>query len=75
MRRLESQTSDEVTEELWRIKDSIAREHANDVRRLEAYLQDGKRWGDPSRSPGRSVGDMLDVSPGQLLSKTCSIPT
>ena len=35
---------DEIIEELWRFKDSIAREHGNDVRKLAAYLQNGKRW-------------------------------
>ena len=30
---------DEIIEELWGIKDSIAREHGNDVRSLAAYLQ------------------------------------
>ena len=33
---------DEIIEELWGIKDSIAREHGNDVRRLAAYLQSKK---------------------------------
>lgn len=33
---------DEIIEELWGIKDSIAREHGNDVRRLAAYLQNKK---------------------------------
>ena len=36
---------DEIIEELWRIKDSIAREQGNDVRQLVAYLQ--------SAHPGR----------------------
>ena len=31
---------DEIIEELWRIKDSIAREHGNDVRKLAAHLPD-----------------------------------
>ena len=30
---------DEIIEELWRIKDSIAREQGNDARQLVAYLQ------------------------------------
>ena len=30
---------DEIIEELWEIKDSIAREHGNDVRKLASYLQ------------------------------------
>ena len=33
---------DEIIEELWKIKDSIAREHGNDVRNLAAYLQGEK---------------------------------
>ena len=31
--------SDEIIEELWRAKDTIALEHGNDVRQLAAYLQ------------------------------------
>ena len=31
--------SDEIIEELWRIKDGMAREHRYDVRELAAYLQ------------------------------------
>ena len=30
---------DEIIEELWRIKDDIAREHGYDVRKLAEYLQ------------------------------------
>ena len=30
---------DEIIEELWKIKDTIAREHDNDLRKLAAYLQ------------------------------------
>ena len=54
--------SDEIIEELWRIKDSIAREHANDIRKLAAHLQDGKRR-KHSEPQGRSAADMLDESP------------
>ena len=54
--------SDEIIEELWRIKDSIAREHGNDVRKLAAYLRDGKRWQHFSGAPGWSVVDVLDES-------------
>ena len=54
--------SDEIIEELWRIKDSIAQEHGNDVRKLAAYLRDGKRWEHFSGSPGRSAVDVLDES-------------
>ena len=30
---------DEIMEELWQIKDDIAREHGYDIRRLAAHLQ------------------------------------
>ena len=33
---------DEIIEELWEIKDSMAKEHGNDVRKLAAYLQSNK---------------------------------
>lgn len=33
---------DEIIEELWKIKDDMAREHDNDVRKLAAYLR-GRR--------------------------------
>ena len=39
--------SDEVIEELWRIKDGIASEHGHDVRRLAAHLQS---WGPVAQS-------------------------
>ena len=35
--------SDEIIKELWKIKDSIAREHGYDVGRLVAYLQSKPR--------------------------------
>ena len=35
--------SDEVIEELWRIKDEIAREHGYDIESLAAYLQSKER--------------------------------
>ena len=53
--------SDEIIEELWRIKDGIAREHGNDVRKLAAYLQDRKRREHPG-SQGRSAADVPDES-------------
>lgn len=31
--------ADEIIEEVWRIKDEIAREHGHDVERLAAYLR------------------------------------
>ena len=43
--------SDEIIEELWKIKDNIAREHGNDVRKIAAYLQGRKRF---DRSYGAS---------------------
>ena len=35
--------SDEIIEELWQIKDSIARKHGYDIEALVAYLQTKKR--------------------------------
>ena len=35
--------SDEIIKELWRIKDSIAREHGYDLEALVAHLQTKKR--------------------------------
>ena len=37
--------SDEIIEELWRIKDSIAREHGYDIEALVAYLQSKEKGG------------------------------
>ena len=34
---------DEIIEELWRIKDEIAREHGYDIESLAAYLQSKER--------------------------------
>ena len=38
--------SDEIIEELWQIKDSIAREHDYDIESLVAYLQSKPRPAD-----------------------------
>ena len=38
--------SDEIIEELWQIKDSIAREHDYDVESLVAHLQTKQRSAD-----------------------------
>ena len=47
--------SDEIIEELWRIKDGIAREHGHDVERLAAGLGAG------NRRPGRRVVNLRAV--------------
>ena len=60
---------DEIIEELWGIKDSIAQEQGNDVRKLAAYLQDAHPE-DSSVSPGRSGVDVLNEAPGQRIFKT-----
>lgn len=57
---------DEIIEELWQIKDSMAREQGNDVRKLAAYLQ-GAHPENPSGSTRRSVADVLNDVPGQRL--------
>lgn len=38
--------SDEIIEELWRIKDEIAREHGYNVESLAAYFQGKERTGE-----------------------------
>jgi hypothetical protein len=57
---------DEIIEELWQIKDSMAREQGNDVRKLAAYLQ-GAHPENSSRSTRRSVAEVLNDGPGQRL--------
>lgn len=59
--------SDEIIEELWRVKDSIAREHGNDVRKIAEYLQRGDLRKHPSETLRRSAVDILDEAPGQRL--------
>ena len=49
--------SDEIIEELWQIKDSIAREHNHDVRRLAEYLQGRSRAARDRTVDGRSVNE------------------
>ena len=44
--------SDEIIEELWRIKDGIAREHGYDIEALVAYLQSKKK------GEGRQIVDL-----------------
>ena len=44
--------SDEIIEELWRIKDGIAREHGYDIEALVAYLQSKKK------AEGRQIVDL-----------------
>ena len=50
--------SDEIIEELWRIKDEIAREHGYDVESLAAYLQSRER------TEGRQVVDLQSMRKG-----------
>lgn len=47
--------SDGIIEELWRIKDKIAREHGYDVGSLAAYLQSKER------TEGRQVVDLQSL--------------
>lgn len=49
---------DEIIEELWEIKDSIAREHGNDVRKLAAHLQ-GKKDAESARMTNLGAVDEL----------------
>ena len=61
---------DEIIEELWGIKDSIAREHGNDVRKVAAFLQGRELRKHSPGALGRSAVDILDEAPGQRLFKT-----
>ena len=47
--------SDEIIEELWRIKDSIAREHGYDIEALVAYLQSKEK------AKGRQIVDLSAI--------------
>ena len=60
---------DEIIEELWGIKDGIAREHGNDVRKLAAYLQGGELRTHSSGAPRQSAVNSLDEAPRQHLFK------
>ena len=45
--------TDEIIQELWRIKDGIARDHGYDLDMLVAYLRGKERTGDhPVTDPG-----------------------
>ena len=48
---------DEIIEELWKIKDDIAREHDNDIRKLASYLERERLERLSSKSMGRSAPD------------------
>ena len=62
--------SDEIIDELWQIKDSIAQEHGNDVRKLAAYLQGGNLEEHSSVSSRQSAVDILTEAPDQGLFKS-----
>ena len=58
---------DEIIQELWTIKDSMAREHGSDVRRLAAYLQGRKEPEQSSEATGRPAVNISNLSPDQQL--------
>ena len=53
--------SDEIIEELWRTKDSIAREHNHDVGRLTEYLQGRTRAVRDRNVDGHSVNETAEA--------------
>ncbi len=62
-------TPDEIMEELWQIKDDIAREHGYDIRRLATHLRRveqayHERVVDP-RDVGRILETVNSSDPGQ----------
>jgi len=61
--------ADRTIEELRGIKDGMALEHGNDVRKIAAYLG-SIHPDDASASSSRSVVDILAEAPGHRLFKT-----
>lgn len=61
---------DEIIEELWSVKDSIAREHDYDLSKLAAYLRGLNQWGHPSKSRRHSIYRIVPDGPVQRLAKT-----
>lgn len=59
--------TDEIIEELWEIKDDMAREHDNDVRKLAAYLRSAHPDDTP---PPRSIMEILNSGPERRLFQT-----
>ena len=55
--------SDEIIEELWRIKDAMAREHGYDVGRLAAYLQGKKGKKRNANSPAVAAAGTVSDGP------------
>ena len=49
--------ADEIIEEVWRIKDEIAREHGYDIHRLAAYLRRREREGALREEDGAVAGE------------------
>ena len=58
---------DEIIEELWGIKDSMAKEHGSDVRKLAAYLQGGELRKHSSGAPRQSAVNILEEALDQRL--------
>ncbi len=54
--------TDEIIEELWRIKDNIARDHGYDLDALVASLQGKERAGDHQVIDTRSVRETAEQS-------------
>ena len=52
---------DEIIEELWEIKDSIAREHGNDVRKLVAHLHSKKDAESPRLTDLGAVDELSET--------------
>ena len=62
--------ADEIIEEVWRIKDEIAREHGYDIDRLAAYFRRRER------ERAREQGDAPDreETAGQTASEETGVP-
>ena len=52
--------TDEIIQELWRIKDSIARDHGYDLDVLVAYLRGKERAGDHHVADPHSIKEIAE---------------
>ena len=61
--------ADEIIEELWRVKDEMAREHGYDVRRLAAYIRSREREREARESRAAKKGGESSAADGQRSTK------
>ena len=62
--------ADEIIEELWRIKDEMAREHGYDVRRFAAYIRSREREREAREARAAKEGGESSVTDGRLAGES-----